>query len=428
MSKPADDKQIVIRAINQLGRRVSAADIATKTGLSLNDSNRLLNEVASDVGGHLEVSKLGFVAYQFSPGFQNNYLATGLRAFAEKANQMLFEIVFFIVKISFGLLLLASLAVVIIAVMLTVFITTFGTEKKNKKQPFLDLLILRDLILWQSNRVKRLPGQPLSTTVAQIKNDNFLINCFSFLFGDKSPNTDIEEKQWRLIAKLIHDNSGAVTAEQLAPFMLKEISTKDNSEDFVLPVLCRFDGRPEVSETGSIIYLFPSLQVSAGTSTRTSTGSSTVPNIVLQNFLPQALIEYEIPFSELSKEQIRPVLAIATLNLAGTWWLAFTAHRLVHIYTWQADILAIYGTLFVLIPLLRWAYLHWVNAGITMRNAERYKLAEKLRKPDQALEAKLSERETMAQNQAISPTIDAASVIYSSEKDYLEQAIEETQP
>jgi hypothetical protein len=35
----------------------------------------------------------------------------------------------------------------------------------------------------------------------------------------------------------------------------------------------------------------------------------------------------------------------------------------------------------------------------------------------------------MAQNQAISPTIDAASVIYTSEKDYLEQVIaEETQP
>ncbi len=420
MSKPADDKQIVIRAINQLGRRVSAADVATKTGLSLNDSNRLLNEVASDVGGHLEVSKLGFVAYQFSPGFQNNYLATGLRAFAEKAGRLLFEICFFIVKISFGLILLASLAVVIFAVMLTIFVTTFGTERKNKKQPFLDLLILRDLILWQPNRAKRLPGQPLSTTVEQIKNDNFLINCFSFLFGDKSPNTDIEEKQWRLIAQLIHDNKGAVTAEQLAPFMLREISTKDNNEDFVLPVLCRFDGRPEVSETGSIIYLFPSLQVSAG--------PTAVPDIALPNFLPQALIEYEIPFSELSKEQIRPVLAIATLNLAGTWWLAFTANRLVHIYSWQADILATYGTLFVLIPLLRWAYLHWVNAGITMRNAERYKLAEKLRKPDQALEAKLSEREIMTHNQAIGPTIDAASVIYTSEKDYLEQAIEETQP
>lgn len=420
MSKPADDKQTVIRAINQLGRRVSAADVATKTGLSLNDSNRLLNEVASDVGGHLEVSKLGFVAYSFNPGFQNNYLATGIRAFAEKAGRMFFNICFFIVKISFGVILLASLAVVILAVMLTIFVTTFGTEKKNKQQPFLDLLILRDLIFWQPNRAKQLPGQPLSATVEQIKNDNFLINCFSFLFGDKNPNAEIEEKQWRLIAQLIHNNKGVVTAEQLAPLLLSEISTKEDNEDFVLPVLCRFDGRPEVSETGSIIYLFPSLQVSAG--------PTEAPKIVLQNFLPPALIEYEIPFSELSKEQIRPVLAIATLNLAGTWWLAFTAHRLVHTYRWQADILVVYGTLFVLIPLLRWVYLHWVNTGIAMRNAERDKLAEKLIKPDQALKEKLTEREKMAQNQAISPTIDAASVIYTSEKDYLEQVIaEETQ-
>ena len=417
MSKPADDKQPVIRAINQLGRRVTAADVATKTGLSLNDSNRLLNEVTSDVGGHLEVSKLGFVAYSFNPGFQNNYLATGIRAFVEKAGRMFFDICFFIVKISFGVILLASLAVVIFAVMLTIFVTTFGTEKKNKKQPFLDLLILRDLILWQPNRAKRLPGQPIRATVEQIKNDNFLINCFSFLFGDKNPNSEIEEKQWRLIAQLIHENKGIVTAEQLAPLLLKEISVKDNNEDFVLPVLCRFDGRPEVSESGSIIYQFPSLQISAA--------PTETPQIVLQNFLPQTLIEYEVPFFYLTKEQIRPVLLIATLNLAGTWWLAFTTHRLVHIYSWQADILAIYGTLFVLIPLLRWAYLHWVNAGIAMRNAERDKLAEKLIKPEQALKEKLAEREKIAQNQTNSPTIDAASVIYTSEKDYLEQAIAE---
>lgn len=417
MSKAADDKQIVIRAINQLGRRVTAADVATKTGLSLNDSNRLLNEVASDVGGHLEVSKLGFVAYSFSPGFQNNYLATGIRAFVEKAGRLLFDTCFFIVKISFGVILLASLAVVIFAVMLTIFVTTFGTEKKNKQQPFLDLLILRDLIFWQASRPKRAAGQSLSATVERIKGDNFLINCFSFLFGDKNPNAEIEEKQWRQIAQLIHNNKGVVTAEQLAPLLLSEISTKDSNEDFVLPVLCRFDGRPEVSQSGSIIYQFPSLQVSAG--------STEVPQIVLQNFLSPALIEHEVPFSNLSKEQLRPVLAIATLNMAGTWWLAFTAHRLVHVYRWQADILVIYGTLFVLIPLLRWIYLHWINAGIAMRNAERDKLADKLVKPDQALKEKLEERKKMAQNQEISPTIDAASVIYTSEKDYLDQAIAE---
>jgi hypothetical protein len=219
---------------------------------------------------------LALLPISFSPGFQNNYLATGIRAFAEKAGRLLFEYLLFHSQNFFGVILLASLAVVIFAVMLTIFVTTFGTEKKNKQQPFLDLLILRDLIFWQPNRAKRLPGQPLSATVEQIKNDNFLINCFSFLFGDKNPNAEIEEKQWRLIAQLIHNNKGVVTAEQLAPFMLREISTKDNNEDFVLPVLCRFDGRPEVSETGSIIYLFPSLQVSAG--------PTEVPKLCYQTF------------------------------------------------------------------------------------------------------------------------------------------------
>jgi len=64
-------------------------------------------------------------------------------------------------------------------------------------------------------------------------------------------------------------------AEQLAPF-LDPPSPKDVDtytvregealvdESFILPVLTRLSGRPEVTEDGNIIYVFPDLMTSAG--------------------------------------------------------------------------------------------------------------------------------------------------------------------
>lgn len=57
------------------------------------------------------------------------------------------------------------------------------------------------------------------------------------------------------------NNNGAIIAEQVAPY-LDNISNQED-EDYILPVLIRFNGYPEVSDKGEIIYYFPELQVTA---------------------------------------------------------------------------------------------------------------------------------------------------------------------
>ncbi len=81
------------------------------------------------------------------------------------------------------------------------------------------------------------------------------------MFGDGNPNARLKEDRWQYIAQLIRANGGVVTAEQLAPYT----DADPKNEDGVLPVLVRFDGRPEVTDSGNIVYLFPSLQISAAT-------------------------------------------------------------------------------------------------------------------------------------------------------------------
>lgn len=50
---------------------------------------------------------------------------------------------------------------------------------------------------------------------------SFIESVYSFVFGDGDPNFNLEERRYRQIAQLIRENGGAVTAEQLAPYLAR---------------------------------------------------------------------------------------------------------------------------------------------------------------------------------------------------------------
>ncbi len=107
--------------------------------------------------------------------------------------------------------------------------------------------------------------------------------CFSFLFGDGGADAAaLEAAQWRLVARTIRENQGAVVAEQLLPHLvdvrarggaaaLQAARQRSPSraaaaaagaavappslqrlEPFMLPVLARFGGRPHVTDAGVV--------------------------------------------------------------------------------------------------------------------------------------------------------------------------------
>ncbi|KAJ6799517.1 uncharacterized protein M6B38_207165 [Iris pallida] len=93
---------------------------------------------------------------------------------------------------------------------------------------------------------------------------NFVESVFSFVFGDGDPNQGLEEERWKMIGEYIASNGGVVTAEELAPYLdVLPINETTDDESYILPVLLRFDGQPEVDDEGRILYRFPSLQRTA---------------------------------------------------------------------------------------------------------------------------------------------------------------------
>jgi hypothetical protein len=400
------EKQRVIKAINELGRKVSVADVATKTGLPLVVATSQLNEVAADTNGHLQVSTAGDIAYRFDFGFQNAYLAKGIQRFLQNFADGLFRAGFFLVRISFGIMLILSLVVLAVVFFILLQTLSRGRDRDNDgfgfdfNFNFFDYLILRDLLWWNYSYSNYQGGRRQSAPQG-----NFLYNCFSFLFGDGNPNVGLMEERWQLIAKMIRENGGVVTADQLAPYT----DADPANEDGVLPVLVRFDGRPEVTDTGNIVYLFPSLQVSAG-----KNEDSKVPII---------LREVRWAFSNVPAGGLTLVVLLAAINFLGSWWLFIQAIRMPFLLslTPLLLILVIYGSLFVLVPFGRWLAIGYLNGRIDSRNKRRQELAMRMKNAEGDLAKKLSEAN---QFKTKVKQIDSSDVVYTTDKDLLEQEID----
>src|SRR5262249_33778293 len=83
-----------------------------------------------------------------------------------------------------------------------------------------------------------------------------------YLFAEPDPNRNRIERQWSSIASLIQQNQGALTFEQIRPW-LADPPSEAEKEQSIFQVLVRFDGRPEVTEKGDIVYVFPTLKETA---------------------------------------------------------------------------------------------------------------------------------------------------------------------
>ena len=179
----------------------------------------------------------------------------------------------------------------------------------------------------------------------------------------------------------------------------------------MLPVLARFDGRPEVTDTGNIVYTFPSLQVTAKTQALSA--------------LPSYLQEFNWLFTAVPAESLVPVYILAGLNFLGSLFL-FTHIKTVPLFFTFAGLiklLVLYGSFFLIVPTVRWAVLKWLNGRIDTRNAKREQSAAILRNPSDELLKKLAEAKRYRIGEK---RVRQDNVAYTTDKDILDQEFDET--
>lgn len=421
LGKPVNQKQKVLQAIKELGHKVSAADIAAKTGLALVESRLLLNNVALETKAALEVSPGGEISYKFYPDLESIYKIVGLRKLALQLGKLAFDLGFFVLRISFGLLLIASVLTLTVVFVVALVFILFGVGAADAADgqmdggacdildfDFYDFDMLTMFFAWSVFAKYRTPNDQGDAEYLGMKIDTpdkgFFYNSFSFLFGEGNPNRKLEDEQWRCVAETIRQNSGVVTGAQLAPYKLKAMS----ESAFMLETMIRFDGSPEPSPLGNIVYVFPSMQISA---TRASAARSL-------RELPARLEEKDWKFSLVPIERLHWVFFFAGANLCG----AYALHK--HLswflplqpYSQQVEWLLTYAMFFMGFPILRELGNVLLNSMIDLRNKDRADALKSLQSPENQL------RINEAKEFAISlRNLSREGVFYTTEKDILPQ-------
>ncbi|HLO47136.1 MAG TPA: hypothetical protein VK211_01720 [Kamptonema sp.] len=414
----------IMQAVEQLGYRVTVGDVAAKAGLDVNFAQRELNALASDAGGHLQVAESGEIAYSFPKDFRDILRNKFFRLQLQEWWQKVWRILFYLIRISFGIVLIASILLIVAAI--TVMLMAVNSSNDNDSgsggdsggfrfMPFFGFNDWWWFFYWNYDEPYYRRQRQVSGEANQM---NFLESVFSFIFGDGNPNYNLDERRWQAIATLIRNNKGAIAAEQVAPY-LDQLGKGYalEYEEYMLPTLARFDGRPEVSPEGQIIYHFPELQTTAA-----ENNPQPVPSY-LQELLWQ--------FSEANSGQILLASGLGIVNLVGALILGnllvtspIVAKLGGFIIFVKAiyPILLIYGVAFLTIPLIRYFWIQWRNRKIEDRNLERQKRAAILTKPNLTLKQKLNYARQFAAENVIS----GRDLAYTTETDLSEQELEQS--
>jgi hypothetical protein len=216
-----------------------------------------------------------------------------------------------------------------------------------------------------------------------------------------------------MIATVIRNNGGAIAAEQVAPYLDDVGQGYDQEyETYMLPVLTRFNGRPEVSPTGQIVYHFPELQVTANQNRPSS--------------VPAYLKESLWRFSEAGSGQLVLAAGLGAVNLVG----ALVLGRLLTDQVMVAQlgglvafvdvlypVLLSYGLAFLAVPLIRYFWLKGRNLKVESRNEKRQERAVFLNEATPELQQKI----TYARRFAAQTVVTQENLAYTTESDLTEQ-------
>ncbi|MEM6437562.1 MAG: hypothetical protein AAF773_27455 [Cyanobacteria bacterium P01_D01_bin.115] len=426
----------VMEAVESLDYRVTVGDVAAKSGLELAVAQQQLNALAADTLAHLQVSEAGEIAYEFPKGFRAILRNKYWRLRWQQTWEKIWGVLFYLIRISFGVLLILSILLIMVAIAI-ILIALSASQRDDDRgggggfggggMMFVPRFWIGDLY-WLFNydrygrraprRVNQRPNQRSNRRGQRNDDDmNFLEAIFSFLFGDGDPNAELEDRRWREVGAVIQNNGGAIAAEQVVPYLDdvgKDWTTAD--EDYILPVLTRFNGVPEVSPKGEIIYHFPELQVTAQDRKRSAVAAY--------------LKETPQKFSEASSGQITGAIALGVVNFVGAIVLgallqdqAMVAELggLVAFVSAIYWLLLGYGAAFLGIPAVRYFWTQRQNKQIAQRNESRQDRAIALNSVTPALDEKID----FARQFAAQTVVDKADLAYTSAKDLTEQEYEQ---
>jgi len=408
----------VITALEKLNYRVTVGDVSAQSGLDFNLAQTELLNLASLTSGNMQVSETGEIVYVFSPQIRKILRDRNFQLRVRAWLAQIWKWAFYLIRISFGILLITSMAIVVIGIILAVIaLQSANTNDRDRNDDrgnsfeFIPNFFWIDFGNVFAPSYRRAPSQ-LNELDSQPKM-NFLESIFSFLFGDGNPNFDLEVRRNREISEVIRSHSGVVIAEQITPY-LDQVSDKfENFEDYMIPVLSKFNGLPQVTEVGTLAYTFPELQKVAATRT---------PSPKFGGYLQENLWQ----FSKAGSGKITLAIALGIFYFVSALFLGSLLGQLsssqlggfLGLIAAAYGLLLGYATLFLAIPMVRYFVLQVWNHKIKEKNLKRANRASTLATANPQLNQKLELAREFAIAQEV---ITAENLAYTTETDLNDQ-------
>ena len=174
--------------------RLTVADCAASSGMDLFSARQGLTLLASLTRGDLEVTQDGDIVYSFANDFRSRLYGRSVGQKLKEFYRIVAPILFYLVRISFGVFLLASLAIITS----TFFVVISGGSNSND-----------DRDSNRSHQYQRNVGFYFDPTIfdffyyrpyyyTSYRNPGqmgFLESFFSYIFGDGDPNVEFEAEQ-----------------------------------------------------------------------------------------------------------------------------------------------------------------------------------------------------------------------------------------
>ena len=396
----------IASAIEQLDYHVTVGEVAARAGMNIEVVQSGMLALASDVGANLQVTESGDVMYLFPRHYRAILRSKYVRLRLQTIWQKIWNVLFYLLRISFGIILVVSI-MLIFAAIATIVISTSSNQDNSRRSRHsginLGTFFWMDDLSWLFRPGRRHNRQP-----AHAKQMNFFEAVFSVLFGDGDPNATLEAQRWQSIGAMIRQNHGAIAAEQAMPYL--DLPAVVTDEDFMIPILSRFNGHPKVTKQGELIYHFPELQTTAVERQQTQVTS--------------ALTESLWTFSRASLVQTTWTIGLGILNLTGALVLqsmlqsqAIALGGFVGFVGSILWVLLIYGIGFLAIPALRFCWIRYQNKQIHARNQQRMQKARCLQSPDSSLALKLRAAQTYQKEVVLSEK----TLAYTTEKNMMDQ-------
>lgn len=326
------------QAFRKRGREATIADLIAATGLPRLQIEETLPAVVHNYRGHLRVTESGEILYHFPHGLHHRELsgrARFERVFsrflrgAAVVGKVLFKVWIMLMLVGYFVLFIALVVAALLASMAASAKSNGGSRGRSGSLGgtyMMTRLVQQIIFLWMFSGRRRGYGysrgyshgvgarrqEPLDWRMQRSKEDGPPLHqsIFAFVFGIQDPAGDWQTRERTAFTELVQTRKGVVTLTELQALTGR---TSDEAQDLMNRMMLEYDGEPDVTEKGTLIYKFPELM-------RTAQPSDTRGGRI-DRLLPE---RPEIPFNENSPGLNRWIGVLNGVNLAfGSYFTVF---------------------------------------------------------------------------------------------------------